>query len=79
MKQTIKLRESELKWMIGESVKRVLNEATDDTTDGALNYQGSPKHKDFMFKRGQFYGGKSGIRLLRNRHLFVYLKMLIGC
>jgi hypothetical protein len=60
MKQTIKLREYELKRMIAESVKRVLNEVTDDTTDGALDYQGSPKHKDFMFKRGQFYGSKSG-------------------
>ena len=44
MKQTIKLRESELKRMIAESVKRVLNESRKDryvlVYDGEEDYNG---------------------------------------
>ncbi len=59
MRNRIRLTEADLHRIVKESVKRTLNEVTDDTTDGALDYQGSPKHKDFMLKRGQFYGNKS--------------------
>lgn len=38
-KNTIKLNESQLKKIVAESVKRVLNESTDWSTDGALRYQ----------------------------------------
>lgn len=44
MKQTIKLRESELRRMISESVRRILKENVSDVimTDGSATYDGCP-------------------------------------
>ena len=54
MKQTIKLRESELKRVIAESVKRVINEVWDIDDNGVIDYDefGRAKNRSYADMRG---------------------------
>lgn len=54
MKQTIKLRESELKRVIAESVKRAINEAWDIDDNGVIDYDefGRAKNRSYADVRG---------------------------
>ena len=71
MKRTIKLRESELKRMIAESVKRVLNEAMSDkhfpASDGHPDIYTSDRLKGnkYQLRYGADYG-KHGESLFKN-------------
>lgn len=54
MKQTIKLRESELKRMIAESLKRTLNEWSDDYEGNDLDYESiKMQAEDIIYKMQQ--------------------------
>lgn len=55
MKQTIKLRESELKRMIAESVKRAINEAWDIDVNGVIDYD------EFGRAKNRSYADVSGL------------------
>lgn len=54
MKQTIKLRESDLKSMIAESVKRAINEVWDIDDNGVIDYDefGRAKNRSYADVRG---------------------------
>ena len=54
MKQTIKLRESELKRIIDESVKRAINEVWDIDDNGVIDYDefGRAKNRSYADVRG---------------------------
>ena len=56
-KKLIRLTESDLKQIVKESVSKILSEATDARTDGALQYQWSDTNRRNAFsnKRGQYY------------------------
>lgn len=73
MKQTIKLRESELKRMIAESVKRAINEAWDIDDNGVIDYDefGRAKNRSYADVRGLGRGlasdTKQHLRSIPNR------------
>ena len=54
MKQTIKLRETELKRIIAESVKRAINEVWDIDDNGVIDYDefGRAKNRSYADMRG---------------------------
>lgn len=56
-KKQIRLTESDLKQIVKESVNKILSEATDASTDGALQYQWSDANRRNAFgnKRVQYY------------------------
>lgn len=69
MKQTIKLRESELKRIIAESVKRAINEVWDIDDNGVIDYDefGRAKNRSYADVRGLSRGLASDTKeLLRN-------------
>ena len=69
MKQTIKLSESELKRVIAESVKRVINEVWDIDDNGVIDYDeyGHVKNRSYADVRGLGRGLASDTKkLLRN-------------
>lgn len=69
MKQTIKLRESDLKSMIAESVKRAINEVWDIDDNGVIDYDefGRAKNRSYADVRGLSRGLASDTKeFLRN-------------
>jgi len=55
MKKIIRLAENDLHRIIRQSINSVLKEATDPSTDGALEYQGGPNYQNYIKARSNWF------------------------